>query len=279
MEKQLKITCLVENTAMLSSTLWGEHGLSFLVERGDARVLFDTGQSGAVLSHNLTELKLDLHDLSAIVLSHGHYDHTGGLSTALELFGRVAVYAHPDVFSKRYSRRGDKLVAAGSRLTREEIEERADLDLASEVTAVATGVWMTGEIPRRLGGETRSSRLVVKSGDELVLDPFRDDLSLVVETNGGIAVILGCCHAGILNTLAHVREHFNQPIRALIGGSHLAKADDELLGKVAAAVRDEYDIAELYLGHCTGWRSLLFLATALGDRVKPCPAGTVVEFS
>lgn len=273
-----RLTCLVDNTAQLSSRLWAEHGLAFLIEAHGAKILFDTGQSGTVLAHNLAVLGEDLRDLSAIVLSHGHYDHTGGLAEALSRAEGVEVVAHPDVFRERFSRRDEGLKSIGLPFARREIEARARLRLERGPVEVAPGVMTTGQIPRGLGLEARESRHVVREGERLVPDPFHDDQALVLRTGRGLVVVLGCCHAGLVNTLEHVRNAFGGRVRAILGGTHLARADDASLARAIAAVRDEYDVEELYLGHCTGARGFIAFAQALGERVKPCPAGLRIEF-
>ncbi|HDH10195.1 MAG TPA: MBL fold metallo-hydrolase [Chloroflexi bacterium] len=275
---EFRITCLVDNTAQLSSRFWAEHGLSFLVEARNAKVLFDTGQSGAVLAHNLALLGEDLQDLSAIVLSHGHYDHTGGLAEALSLAKGVEVIAHPDVFRERFSRRDGELKSIGLPFPRPEIEARARLRLEREAIEVVPGVMTTGQIPRGFGPETREPRHVVREEGKLVPDPFYDDQALVLRTERGLVVVLGCCHAGLINTLERVRSIFGGKIHAILGGTHLARADDACLTQAIAAVKDEYEVEQLYLGHCTGMRGFLAFAQALGERVKPCPAGLRLEF-
>lgn len=275
---EYRITCLVDNTVQLSSRFWAEHGLAFLVEARGAKILFDTGQSGTVLAHNLGVLGEDLRGLSAIVLSHGHYDHTGGLAEALSLAEGVEVIAHPDVFRERFSRRDEGLKSIGLPFPRREIEARARLRLERGAVEVAPGVMTTGQIPRGFGPETREPRHVVREGGRLVPDPFHDDQPLVLRAGRGLVVVLGCCHAGLINTLEHVRSTFGGEIHAILGGTHLAKADDGRLARAIAAVRDEYDVEELYLGHCTGMRGFIAFAQALGERVKPCPAGLRLEF-
>ena len=119
---------------------------------------------------------------------------------------------------------------------------------------------------------------MVREGGRLVPDPLHDDQALVLRTKRGLVVVLGCCHAGLINTLEHVRKTFGGRVRAVLGGTHLAKADDARLAQAIAAVRDEYGVEELYLGHCTGARGFIAFAQALGGRVKPCPAGLRIEF-
>ncbi|MCD6288890.1 MAG: MBL fold metallo-hydrolase, partial [Anaerolineae bacterium] len=242
----IQIVCLVDNAVKRSSTLWGEHGLSFWIETDAGVALLDTGQSGDVLLHNADNLGLDLARVNALLLSHAHYDHTGGLNAFLSRRPGVPLYAHPDIFTPRYSLR-DGEHSIGMELSREDLARRADLRLTSAPAEMLPGVWSTGEIAERPYPEGRSKHHVVKGDSGWLPDPYRDDQSVVLNVASGLVVICGCCHAGLLNTLAHVRRVFGQKIVAIFGGTHLSAADRSSLKEVARVLEKEYGAPELYL--------------------------------
>jgi 7,8-dihydropterin-6-yl-methyl-4-(beta-D-ribofuranosyl)aminobenzene 5'-phosphate synthase len=279
----MKITCLVDNTAQRASSFWGEHGLAFLVEtesdNGGVRILFDTGQSGTVLLHNMDALKVKPRDLDALALSHAHYDHTGGLAALLERAPGLPLFAHPDLFRPRYSRRAGQVKTIGLGLSQEELAGRVELRLSAEPTEMAPGVWTTGEIAPRPEPEGRSPHHLVRAddGDNWLPDPYRDDLTLALETASGWVVLCGCGHAGLLNILAHVRRTFGANPVAVAGGTHLVNADEAQLEHVVAEL-SAYGNPRLYPNHCTGERAYVALVQAFGKRVEPCPAGMVLKF-
>ncbi|MBF6058867.1 MBL fold metallo-hydrolase [Thiomicrorhabdus heinhorstiae] len=251
----IRITCLVENSVKLSTRLWGEHGMSILIETGDETVLFDTGQSGDVLLHNLQELQIDPYSIDKIILSHGHYDHTGGLEKLLDLIGPRPIYGHPDLFNPRYSERPD-----GSPKPVSIPFDKQELDvvwhLSAEQQQVVTHVYTTGEIPRLEPLEDEGDeRLKVHRdlADEtspMIKDPLKDDMSVIVKTANGLVILLGCCHAGVLNTLAQIRKQFpDEPIHAVMGGTHLAKAGENRLIMTENALQG---VPRIGLSHCTG---------------------------
>lgn len=274
----MKSICIVDNTAR--GSLWGEHGLAFLIEAEDGtQVLLDTGQSGTVLLHNLAELKIDPGQIDVVVLSHGHKDHTGGLVALLERSPGLPVYAHPNLFRGRFVRREDrKIVAVGLPLKREALAAEVELHLSAESAEIVPGVWTTGEIIHRPEPEGRSDRHLVRAGEGWAPDPYRDDMSLLLDTAQGLVLSCGCCHAGLLNTLLQVRRTFEGDIIAVTGGTHLVSADEAHLAHVVDVLRDEYGSPHLYLNHCTGEKARFALTTAFGDRVHFCPGGTVLSF-
>ena len=142
------------------------------------------------------------------------------------------------------------------------------------------GVWTTGEIHERLDFEGRSPQHRIRDGETWQPDPYQDDLSLVLKTSPGLVVVCGCCHAGLLNTLAHIRHSFHQPLQAIIGGTHLAGAGPEVLDRVVTQLSNYCggQLPYLYLNHCTGEGALVQLARAFGEKLHPCPAGTVLIF-
>jgi len=276
----MTLTCVVDNAVEHASTLWGEHGLAFVVETGAGRVLLDAGQSGLVLLHNLKELDWRPRDFSAVVSSHAHADHTGGLLAFLEQTPGLPLFAHTDLFRRRYAERRKKPPRrigppAGAR----KFARLADLRLSSEATEVLPGLWTTGEIRRRSEPEGRSPRHLVRlENGSYVPDPYRDDLSLVWQGSSGLVVILGCAHAGVLNILSQAAADFRKPISAVIGGMHLHDAEKAQVDRVATVLAEVYGAPWVYPNHCTGVAGLLGLRERLGDRVKPCPAGTTLEF-
>ncbi len=273
-----KITCVVNNTVQQGTALWGEHGLAFCIESQQSYLLFDTGQTAAVLLRNLALLGRPLAGIEAVVLSHAHHDHTGGLPTLLANRPGLPVYASPDIGRPRFSQKEGRSRFIGLPLPVEALAELADLRLGAEPTEILPGVWTTGEIPTRAEPEGRSPSHVVPQGQGWQPDPYRDDMSMVVETGEGLVVVCGCCHAGLLNTLAHVRQKFQGRVAAVLGGTHLVRTQGEALAEVVEKLADRYDSPRLYPNHCTGQRAYVALAVAFGERVQPCPAGLSLSF-
>ena len=273
-----KITCVVDNSVQQGSPFWGEHGLAFCLEVNQFCVFFDTGHSEVVLSHNLRLLGKCLCDASTLILSHAHLDHTGGLIAILSQKPGLPLYASPDLFRPRFTRREDTYKPIGLTLTQEELTQLASLRLSDAPIEVLPGLWTTGEIGERPEPEGRSTRHFVPNGDGWQPDPYRDDMSLVMETKEGLVVVCGCCHAGLLNTLAHVQRTIQQPIITVLGGTHLVNADEVYLQHIVDVLRNTYGLPRLYLNHCTGEQAFIVLANAFGDRVNLCPAGTTLTF-
>jgi 7,8-dihydropterin-6-yl-methyl-4-(beta-D-ribofuranosyl)aminobenzene 5'-phosphate synthase len=273
----IRVTCVIDDAVCDHSLFWGEHGLAFLIETESGRVLFDTGQSGTVLLHNQELLGVEPKTINALAISHAHYDHTGGLPALLDQVADIPLHAHPDLFRERFSRREGTPRFVGLPLERGALEQRLTLQMTTEPTEILPGVWTTGEITDRVEPEGRSVHHLVRGMEDWEPDPYRDDMSLVLETDGGLVVLCGCCHAGLLNTLAHVCRTFGLEITAVAGGTHLLHADKAHLRRVIGVLR-KLGAPRLYLNHCTGQRAYVILAQAFGERVDPCPAGTRLNF-
>lgn len=275
----VQITCVVDNAVQPGSRLWGEHGLAFLIATEAGRVLFDAGQSGTVLLHNLAALEIDPATIDALAISHAHYDHTGGLPVLLKRTRPdLALYAHPDLFRERFARRGERIESIGLPLARETLEARAALRLSATPQQVLPGIWTSGEIaprPEPLGG---SSHHLVREGEDWIPDPYRDDMALVVEVGSGLLLLCGCCHAGLLNTLAHVQRVFERPIVAVAGGTHLVTANADHLRQVSEVLLEMKSVQRVYLNHCSGEGAFQALLLTLGLHiVRSCPAGTRLD--
>ena len=272
----ITLTCVVEDR--VNPPFRHEHGIAFWIETPDGRVLFDTGGSGEVLLHNLRRLDLAPATLDAIALSHAHNDHTGGLPALLPLLRPgIPLYAHPTLFRRRYSDHGHGPEDIGPSLTAEQLEGRVVLRLSAEPQEILPGLWTTGEITARPHPEGRSARHTVIKNGRHVPDPYQDDLSLVLETPEGLFLLCGCCHAGLLNTLAHVRRHWDGPIVGLGGGTHLTGAPPAVLHETVAAVKSLETVEHVWLGHCSGETFMAEMAAALGSRFHHCLTGTQIR--
>ena len=276
MSKEPKITCVVDNAVQPGSCLRGEHGLAFLIEIESGRVLFDTGQSGAVLLHNLDVLEIEPESIDALAISHAHYDHTGGLPALLGCtHPGLPLYANPDLFRERFSHRGDELKSIGMPLAQETLQAQIVLHLSVEPQQILPGIWTTGVIASRPEPMGSSPHHMIREGNNLIPDPYQDDMALVVELDSGLLLLCGCCHAGLLNTLSHVQRTFERTIVAIAGGTHLAVASSDHLRHAGQTLLEMVSLQRVYLNHCSGNAAFHSLLLALGsDIVRPCPAGT-----
>jgi 7,8-dihydropterin-6-yl-methyl-4-(beta-D-ribofuranosyl)aminobenzene 5'-phosphate synthase len=275
---QVKITTLSENTASENSADRGylaERGLSILVEADGLKVLFDTG-AGISTVHNAQLMGVDLSAVDRIVLSHGHYDHTGGLREVMRRTGRKEVIAHPAVWGRKYAEIGTvRERYIGIPFVRELLEVLgASFTLSEEPVKLSANMMTSGEIPMITEYEAVDADLYVKEGEEQRPDIVPDDLALIIDTEFGLVVILGCGHRGIVNTLRHAQKLTGKElIYAAIGGTHLLHASQEHLEKTA------YDLKTIgvqYLGvsHCTGFAASAYLAREFGNAFFLNNAGT-----
>lgn len=279
MVKGLSITVLVENTANRGGLL-AEHGLAFWVEAGGRRVLFDTGQ-GMALAHNAARLGIDLSTVDDVVLSHGHYDHTGGLLAVLPAFSRATVYAHLAAFRDRFVKQSPM----GPRSVRSPIESfdwlrsRVGRVVPTRANPVelSEGVWLTGQIPRRNDFEDPGGAFYL---DQEFTEPdtIIDDQALYVNTRDGVVVLLGCAHAGVVNTLDYVCATTGENrIHSVLGGMHLLNASERRLDQTIAKLRD-FDVQRIGLAHCTGFGPMAQLYHELPYRCFHSVTGIRIEF-
>jgi 7,8-dihydropterin-6-yl-methyl-4-(beta-D-ribofuranosyl)aminobenzene 5'-phosphate synthase len=273
----MRITTLVENTVN-KPDLIAEHGLSFLLETEDEAILFDTGQ-GYAIRHNAEKMGIDLTKVQKIVISHGHYDHTGGLEEALKCHEGVHVYGHPNIFERKYSIDDNKQRFIGIPYTKETLESKGvELNLSRDSLQIADNILTTGEIERQIEFEVISNRLCVMRDGIMQKDDILDDLALVVFGQKGIAVILGCGHSGIVNTLIHVCQMTNNtPISLVVGGIHLIDATSDRIHKTIDLLR-EFNIERLALCHCTGMLAMAEIYHSFGCKLIINNVGTRIEF-
>jgi len=270
---KVRITTLSENTANYGYL--AEWGLSILVEVNETRILMDTGLSFSAV-HNAQLMGIDLSTIDCIVLSHGHADHTGGLREVLKIKGEVEVIAHPDIWAAKHAQRNKKGTRySGIPFLREELESRgARFKLVRAPVHITEQVMTTGEIPMLSGYEEIENNLFVKEAGALHPDPLVDDLALIIDTDFGLVVILGCAHRGIINTLHHAQNLTGKElVYAVIGGTHLFRASEERLEKTIADLR-EIGIQRLGVSHCTGFHASARLAQEFEDIFFLNNAGT-----
>lgn len=272
-----RITILCDNSVgPLSGTL-GEHGFAALVEWDGGSLLFDTGQ-GETLLHNAVRMNRDLHRLDMVALSHGHYDHTGGLLPLLRHCGGMDIFAHPALFSRRY-RVKDTGESIPIGIPYDEAFLRGlggRFNFGERFREIAPGIFLTGEVPRQSPFERGDSGLCCDEAG-CAADPLADDQSLVLRTGKGLVLVLGCCHAGLVNTIEHARRATGvAEIHAVIGGTHLGFCAPAQLDETIRALRS-YNIRRISPGHCTGFAAAARLAREFPGQFHPAQVGYTLE--
>ncbi len=271
----VRITTLSENTAQLG--FLGEWGLSILVETESCKVLLDTGQSISAV-RNADLMGIDLSSIDKIVLSHAHGDHTGGLREVLRRVGKpVEVIAHPDIWIPKYVRFGETNRYVGLPFLREDLESfGAYFTLSRKPYKISDDIMTTGEIEMTTDYEIIDDRLYSKKGSRMIPDPLADDLALIVRTGQGLALITGCAHRGIVNTVRHVRKLTGKEnIHTIIGGTHLYLSPRERIEKTARELK-KLGLQRLGVSHCTGFNASALLAREFGEVFFLNNAGTQV---
>lgn len=274
-----RITLLCENTARGMGIL-GEHGLCWWIDTGAHQVLFDAGQ-GLVLQQNAARLGIDLSLARAVVLSHGHLDHVGGLEQVLTAAPYARLHFHPDATCRRFT--GSDGKGRPRRLSSDFMEHQGflngtrDLRVSRDPQELVPGLWSTGEIPRTNDFEDTGGPFFLDAGLSQP-DPILDDQALFFHSNKGLVVILGCAHAGVVNTLDHIRTLAeNTPIDTVLGGMHLERAGERRMNETIQALR-RLGVRRLGPNHCTGQTAIARFWHEFPNAMIQCPAGSRFEF-
>jgi len=284
----VKVTVLVDNTTHYEGPILAENGISLFIEAKNkgltTRVLLDTGLTGDVLIKNCEELKINLDQVDAIVISHNHYDHTGGLLKVLaEIEKPVPVIIHPDVFKPKYailpSLGINKLTYTGPPYVRSEVEDEGGLLVPSrDPVPIGENIMTTGEIARKTSFEKPEGFYTVEEG-KFKRDNLLDDQALLVDTERGVIVFTGCGHSGIINTIKHAMKIMNaEKVYAVIGGFHLIDASEEKIDETVSELKEVSPeiIAPM---HCTGFKAKKKISDILPSAFKELYCGDRLEIT
>ncbi len=266
-------------TKLLSS-----HGLSVFLrvysDTGLEHIVLDAGPSNSILKHNATALGIDLSNVKAVVLSHRHYDHTGGLKylakTSKSSGRRLTVIAHPWIFKPSIVlSEGKQEFDKGMPYSREELA-RLDINLVLTKSPMQVGssTYYLGEIGNYydLSRYKRDFYTVLDDG-ELVPDELPDDTGIAIKVEGlGLVVVSGCSHSGISNVVRSASETYKENVYAVIGGFHMLKYDENDIGE-AVGVLKELGVEKVYTGHCTGFKAEKVMSEVFKDNYHKIHSG------
>lgn len=271
----MKLHVLVDNTSIPGGPV-GEHGLSLLIESGDNKILFDTGQ-GERFARNAEDMNLDLGEVQAAVISHGHYDHGGGIDYFLEINKNAHVYVHKDAFRPHLSFRDGKYTDIG---LNPDSKSNVRIILTDGITEIAEGFTLFGET----GGEhplpSGNENLFIGTEDNNRPDDFVHEQNLLIEKNDKAVLITGCSHRGIVNIVTRAEEILGRFPDAVVGGFHLRASSGNAENK-----SDIYGISEFlsetgadfYTGHCTGESAYKKMKEVLNEKLRKMETGNILR--
>ncbi|MEM3677510.1 MAG: MBL fold metallo-hydrolase [Candidatus Bathyarchaeia archaeon] len=277
-----RITIIIDDAPAIYGRLFHKHGLSILIEAISenlkAKILFDAGPSPGMLLHNVRALNLRLDDLDAVVLSHGHYDHTDGLPAVLKYPSRrIPVIVHPEALNPKFTYK-PHLTYIGHGLDHPFIADNGGvLTPTRKPITITSGIRTSGEIPLNTSYE-KPKGFWKMGGAGLVEDSMTDEQALIIGLKDkGLVVVAGCAHRGIINTVRHAQRIMEcKKVHAIIGGFHLSDASDELVHMTIDALKEDVSPDRVYPCHCAGARAIEALREAFGDRCKQLSTGDLI---
>jgi 7,8-dihydropterin-6-yl-methyl-4-(beta-D-ribofuranosyl)aminobenzene 5'-phosphate synthase len=276
MLSDVKLTILSENR-VINPNLMAEQGFSVFIETSNGNILFDTGQTRAFLE-NAQQLKIDLSQTDKIILSHGHYDHTGGLPHFLKEIKSVDIICHPALTNKKFRVFPECRTDIGVPWEKKEMQDLgANFNFKTHSVEIFPDIWISGEIPRNSDYEYIDETYQQRVSESYLHDEIHDDMCLVINTTYGLIVLLGCGHAGPINSIKHaMRMTSTKHVFAVIGGMHLHHAPEEKIKKIMhnlESLNPDY----LVPLHCTGFKMINLMFSRFKKQVKLLNVGETFE--
>ncbi len=252
----LKITTLIENTMGEHLALKNEHGISFYIEKDGHKLLFDTGQSGTFLE-NAEQLQIDLSDLEYVILSHGHYDHSGGLRSLISIADKFELILGEGFFNEKYGYKNGSYEFLGNNFNRKFLQEKSISYkfVNNDLNEILPGIYVITNFPRIHKDEVINTRFKLLKDGEFISDLFNDEVLIAVDTPEGLVILLGCSHPGMKNMMDAARNLLGKPIYAVLGGTHLVEANDGSLD-ISMDYLNKGEMKVIGVSHCTGQKAM-----------------------
>ncbi|OOB79553.1 MAG: hypothetical protein BEN19_07460 [Epulopiscium sp. Nuni2H_MBin003] len=248
------IKTLMENSPSQNKILVNEHGLSFYIEHGENKILFDCGASIDTYE-NANKMNIAIDEITHVVLSHSHYDHAYGYVTFMDKGLKAPLYVGEKFWEEKYAKVEEKYIYLGCGFSKKVVEKHGIIiKNCIDIIDLGNRSYIVGDFERRYASEKIPQRFVKQCEGKMIVDDFADEVALVVEHEKGLVIIVGCSHPGIINILKSISRRFNKSIYAVFGGTHLVEADAQ---RIDSTMQDMHSLGVQHVGfnHCTGERA------------------------
>ncbi|WP_125152370.1 MBL fold metallo-hydrolase [Clostridium rectalis] len=279
----MKIISLMDNLKGNYNNLYNEHGLSLYIEKDNKKILFDTGRSDKFI-YNASILGVSLKDIDAVIISHGHCDHGGGLNSFLKLNSKAKIYIKRECLKEYYFKVG--LFRNNISISKKVFQEYSDrIIYIDNLTQILNGVYIITDIQKYYDIPRGNKYLKVKEKGKLIQDDFNHELIMVIKEKSKACVFTGCSHNGVINMVRTVKENFRQvEIKVLIGGFHLVKLPainfyfsfEKSIIYIINMIIDQ-EIEKIYTAHCTGEKSYKRFKSILKDKIEYIKLGEEIN--
>lgn len=274
----LRIVTLIENNQDDQKKLCFEHGFSLLIETDEKRILFDTGQSGDFIK-NAKTLNQNLTDLDYVIISHGHYDHSGGFKKLINEIEIQQLIVGEEFFRLKYKTVSENEYKYNGNFFDEEYIREKGIPLKKvkeDIIYLTENIILFHNFKQSNDFEKMNSKFFFKDNSSYIEDKFDDEISLGIVTEKGLVVIVGCSHVGVVNILNTISKRVNIPIYAVIGGTHLVEADEIRLQKTIESLKN-MNIQLIAVSHCTGEKGIHSISGELKEKFLYNNTGKIIE--